>query len=58
MAARKTKKAVHKKTKNSVAKGSKLTCKECGLELRVVDDCGCVDPCDVMCCGEQMVVSC
>jgi hypothetical protein len=56
--AKKSKKAVHKKAKNAVTKNSKLTCKECGLELRVVDDCGCADPCDVMCCGEQMVVSC
>jgi hypothetical protein len=56
--AKKSKKSIHKKSKKTVSKGSRLICKECGLELNVVDDCDCVSPCDVMCCGEQMVVSC
>jgi hypothetical protein len=56
--AKKAKKSIHKKSKNAISKGSKLTCRECGLELRVVDDCDCVSPCDVMCCGQQMVMSC
>ncbi len=55
---KKAKKTVQKKSKNKVSKGSKLSCRECGLELKVVDDCSCVSPCDVLCCGEQMKVSC
>jgi len=56
--AKKAKKSIHKKSKNTVSKGSKLTCNECGLELKVVDACDCASPCDVVCCGEQMVMSC
>ena len=39
-----------KKMKN----GSKLVCGECGLILTVDEMCGCLDYCDVICCGEQM----
>jgi hypothetical protein len=53
--AKKSKKAISKKSKKAVSKGSKLSCKECGLQVMVVDDCGC-DPCDLVCCGEPMVV--
>jgi hypothetical protein len=55
--AKKSKKAISKKSKKTVKKGSTLSCKECGLQVMVVDDCGC-DACDVVCCGEQMVASC
>lgn len=54
--AKKTKKPVHKKAKKAVSKGTELSCNECGLTVAVVDDCDCVDPCDVMCCGQPMVV--
>jgi hypothetical protein len=56
--AKKAKKSIHKKSKQTVSKGSRFSCKECGLEVMVVDDCDCVSPCDVMCCGEPMVMSC
>jgi|WetSurMetagenome_2_1015567.scaffolds.fasta_scaffold217352_2 hypothetical protein len=55
---KKTKKPVRKQSKKAVAKGSRLSCRQCGLEVLVVDDCDCAVPCDVMCCGEQMKVSC
>jgi hypothetical protein len=55
---KKSKKPVPRKTKKTISKGSKLSCKECGLQVKVVDDCGCASPCDLMCCGEQMIVSC
>jgi hypothetical protein len=52
------KKTTRKKTTKTLSKGSTLSCKECGLELEVVDVCDCASPCDVMCCGEQMMVQC
>jgi hypothetical protein len=55
---KKTRKPVHKKAGKTVNKGSRLSCKECGMQVQVVSDCDCVFPCDVMCCGEQMKVSC
>lgn len=55
---KKSKKPLHKKSKNTVSKGSRLSCRECGLQVRVVDDCNCASPCDLTCCGEQMIVSC
>lgn len=55
---KKSKKPVPKKTKKAISKGSKLSCGECGLEVKVVDDCNCASPCDVMCCGQQMTVMC
>jgi len=55
---KKTKKPIHAKKTKPISKGSKLSCKECGLEVMVVNDCECAVPCDVMCCGEQMIVSC
>jgi hypothetical protein len=54
--AKKSKKSVHKKAKKAIGKGSELSCKECGLTVAVVDDCDCGDACDVICCGEPMVV--
>ena len=34
-------------------RGTILACRQCGMEVQVVKDCGC-DPCEVSCCGEQM----
>ena len=55
---KKSKKPVPAKKKKAVTRGSKLSCDECGLQVKVVDDCNCASPCDVMCCGQQMTVMC
>jgi hypothetical protein len=31
-------------------------CEDCGLIVLVNDPCRCGEACDVMCCGEQMVL--
>ena len=46
------KKAKKKATKAKKAKG--YTCEVCGLAVTVDNICGCVDTCDIVCCGEQM----
>jgi hypothetical protein len=43
-----------KKTRK-MRKGTKYTCRECGLVVTIDEVCGCVDFCDLMCCGKQMV---
>lgn len=46
-----------KKNKKKAAKsekGSRYVCKVCGLAVRVDNICGCVDACDIICCGEEM----
>lgn len=45
------KKRVKKTTK---AKRSRYACEVCGLVVTVDNICGCVDACDIICCGEQM----
>ncbi len=45
------KKIVKKKTNK---KGARYSCQVCGLAVRVDSACGCVDTCDIVCCGEQM----
>lgn len=51
--AKKTAKKTVKKTAKS-KKGSKLSCNVCGLVVTVDSDCGCVDVCDIVCCGKGM----
>jgi hypothetical protein len=41
------------KVKKSV-KGDKLVCGTCGLVVTVDNLCGCMDACDVICCGSEM----
>lgn len=61
MAVKKTaapvKKATAKKAavskKESLA-GKSYVCGVCGLAVTVDEDCGCVEECDIICCGEQM----
>jgi len=48
-----TKKAAAKK---SPVKGQSLECEVCGLAVTVDEDCGCVEACDILCCGEPMKV--
>lgn len=45
-----------KKTKQ-VKPGDKLTCSVCGLMITIDEACGCVDMCDIICCGKQMDLS-
>lgn len=35
-------------------KGARYACGVCGLAVRVDEECGCVDVCDIVCCGEAM----
>lgn len=46
------KKAV-KKTKRA-KKAARYACGVCGIAVTVDNACGCVDTCDIICCGEQM----
>ncbi|MEW6170151.1 MAG: hypothetical protein AB1472_01115 [Candidatus Omnitrophota bacterium] len=46
------KKVAKKKAKNK--KGSKYSCSVCGMMVTVDKVCGCLDTCDIICCGEQM----
>lgn len=50
------KKVVKKSTKKVVKnkKGSRYSCNVCGIIISVDNECGCVDACDIVCCGEQM----
>ena len=60
VAKKKAKKVVKKSASKAkgLKKGAELVCEECGLVLVVDDVCGCDDYCDVICCGEQMLVRC
>lgn len=46
------KKSAKKVTKSK--KGSRYGCRVCGLAITVDNICGCVDACDIICCGEAM----
>ena len=46
-----TKKHVKKTGK---AKKARYSCEACGLLITVDNVCGCVDACDIVCCGESM----
>jgi hypothetical protein len=43
-----------KKSIKKTKKGKKYTCRLCGLVVTVDKECGCVDTCDIVCCGEKM----
>jgi len=36
------------------AKGAQYACAVCGLVISVDETCGCVETCDIICCGEPM----
>ncbi|HWR26494.1 MAG TPA: hypothetical protein VN316_01310 [candidate division Zixibacteria bacterium] len=55
MAEKKTVKKSGEK-KIGAKKGAKFACSECGMVVTVDEACGCVDVCDLMCCGQQMEV--
>ncbi|NJD55691.1 MAG: hypothetical protein FIA94_04705 [Nitrospirae bacterium] len=42
------------KKQTTAKKGASYTCSVCGLRVSVDQACGCVDYCDILCCGEQM----
>lgn len=46
-------KKVKKTTKSK--KGGKFSCGVCGLAISVDNACGCVDTCDIICCGQEMI---
>lgn len=48
-----TKKGTAEKKKR-VAKGDSYVCGVCGLAVTVDELCGCVDYCDIICCGQPM----
>jgi hypothetical protein len=55
--AAKTAKAPSKTAKAKKAKagrGEKLYCEVCGLVVSVDETCGCVEVCDIVCCGQDM----
>lgn len=41
-----------KKKKTQV--GTVYECKVCGLAVSVIDECGCIETCDLICCEEAM----
>ena len=43
--------------KGKVTKGDRYACDVCGLVVSVDEICGCVDACDIICCGEQMTAA-
>ncbi len=43
-----------KTTKKKMRKGAKYACSVCGMAVSVDEVCGCVDVCDIICCGKQM----
>lgn len=34
--------------------GDKYSCTVCGLVVTIDETCGCIETCDIICCGEQM----
>ena len=40
--------------KKRVAKGESYACEVCGLAVVVDEVCGCLDACDIVCCGRPM----
>jgi hypothetical protein len=40
--------------RRKAAKGDSYVCEVCGLAVTVDEVCGCVDVCDIICCGEPM----
>jgi len=40
--------------KRTTGKKPRYVCKSCGLIVSVDKTCGCVDTCDIICCGRPM----
>ena len=43
-----------KAAKKRTAKGDSYICEVCGLSVTVDEACGCVEVCDIICCGKPM----
>jgi hypothetical protein len=41
-------------TKKAIKKGNRFECSVCGVVVSINEICGCVDTCDIICCGKQM----
>jgi hypothetical protein len=55
MVQKKAAKNVSKKAvKKAVKKGEGYNCTVCGLAVTVDEVCGCIDYCDIVCCGKEM----
>lgn len=37
-----------------IKKGERFSCSVCGVAVRIDEVCGCVDTCDIICCGKEM----
>jgi hypothetical protein len=46
--------AKKREVKKSSMKGQRYECSVCGLAVSIDEDCGCVETCDIICCGEPM----
>ena len=44
------------KTAIKAKKGAKYVCNACGVAVTVDKEC-CCDPCDIICCGQDMTLS-
>ena len=40
--------------KKKVKPGDQYSCEVCGIVVSVDEACGCVEPYDIVCCGQQM----
>ena len=40
--------------KKGIKKDDKYSCNVCGLVVSVNEECGCIETCDIICCGKQM----
>lgn len=54
MAEKKEKQPKKAPSKKKIAKGDPYVCEVCGLAVSVDEVCGCVDVCDIICCGKPM----
>ena len=52
VAAKATKPA--KASKKKVKQGDRYSCEVCGIVVSVDEACGCVEPYNIVCCGQQM----
>jgi hypothetical protein len=54
MAEKKTAAAKKAPARKKVVRGDTYVCEVCGLAVTVDEACGCVDVCDIICCGKPM----
>jgi len=54
MAEKKTATVAKAAAKKKTMKGQSYECAVCGMVVMVEEDCGCVETCDIICCGSPM----